>query len=107
MGWIPRSLLRGGFISEPEGAQILIDGNLRGRTPMSISLEKNEYEHVVIKKEGYESTTMNLTTSYDPVTLLNIFWDLSTTDLLTGNAFEYSPDMYSVQLKKIDSTKKK
>ena len=30
----------------------------------------------------------------NPVAILNIFWDLSTTDILTGNVVEYKPNNY-------------
>ena len=95
------------FNSSPEGASILVDGNVMGRTPQAISLKKNKYKSVIIKKEGYEDAIITLNTSYDPVALLNVFWDSSTTDLLTGNAYEYEPGMYSVNLQKKDESQKK
>ena len=88
------------FNSHPEGAQVIINGNVRGRTPMSVNLKKNKIKSVLIRKEGYITQTISLDTSYDATALWNIFWDSSTTDLLTGNAWEYQPDTYSVQLQK-------
>jgi hypothetical protein len=89
------------FNSEPEGAQVLVDGNLMGRTPMTVNLKKNQHKFVVIKKEGYQAQTMPLTTSFDGLTFLNILWDSSTTDLITGNAWEYSPGRYSTKLQRL------
>jgi len=87
--------------SEPEGAKVYIDGQLRGTTPLSISMKKSLSTHTLrVVKEGYAPVTRTLEKSYDPVALLNIVWDLSTTDMLTGAAFEYSPNNYMVQLEK-------
>jgi hypothetical protein len=46
---------------------------------------------------------MPLDKKYDGIALLNVFWDLSTTDFITGAAFEYVPNSYHFQLKKDDS----
>jgi hypothetical protein len=88
------------FNSVPEGAEVIIDGNLMGRTPMTVNLKKSKHSTALIRLEGYETGTINLSTSYDPVALLNVFWDLSTTDLVTGNAWEYEPGLYTIRLEK-------
>jgi hypothetical protein len=86
------------FQSEPNGAAIFIDGERIGSTPMTIRLTKNKKSSVMIKKDGYDTVSRDLTKEYDPVTLLNIFWDLSTTDMITGAAFEYEPNAYFFEL---------
>jgi hypothetical protein len=88
------------FNSVPEGAEVIIDGNLMGRTPMTVNLKKNKHKNALIRLEGYETGTIALTTSYDPIALLNVFWDLSTTDLVTGNAWQYEPGLYTIRLEK-------
>jgi hypothetical protein len=88
------------FNSQPEGADIFVEGNLMGKTPATFNLKKNKYKTVEIKKDGYDRASVALSTSYDTVALLNIFWDLSTTDLATGNAYEYEPNSYTVKLVK-------
>ena len=52
----------------------------------------------MISKDGYHSVSRDLTKQYDSVTLLNVFWDLSTTDMITGAAFEYEPNAYFFEL---------
>jgi hypothetical protein len=86
------------FQSEPNGAAIFIDGERIGSTPMTIRLVKNKKNSVMIKKDGYNTVSRDLTKQYDPVTLLNIFWDISTTDMITGAAFEYEPNAYFFEL---------
>lgn len=94
------------FNSEPEGAQVLIDGVAVGVTPLSTKVKKNSKSAIMIKKDGYKVQTMPLNKHYDGVALLNIFWDLSTTDMVTGAAFEYDPSTYYFKLNKEDSATK-
>jgi uncharacterized protein YceK len=88
------------FNSEPTGAEVYLDGARIGSTPFSLSVKKNEKDTVMIQKEGYKTVTRDITKSYDPVTLLSIFWDYSTTDMISGAAFEYEPNSYFVELDK-------
>jgi hypothetical protein len=88
------------FNSQPEGATVMIDGIKSCATPCTISLPKTGKEKTIaMAKEGFETYTLPMTSSYNGVALLNIFWDLSTTDLITGAAFEYKPNNYYIELK--------
>ncbi len=87
--------------SDPSGARVYVDGRLMGSTPVVLNLKKNKYSTITIKKECYKPATIVLQKSYDPVALLDIFWDLSTTDFLTGAISEYSPNNYYVKLQKL------
>ena len=89
------------FDSSPTDAEVYIDGSYVGVTPLTIRLEKNEKDVVMFKKDGYRAVTRDLSKSYDMVTMLNIIWDLSTTDFLTGAAFEYDPKSFYIELQKI------
>ncbi|HHT9160120.1 MAG TPA: PEGA domain-containing protein [Candidatus Brocadiaceae bacterium] len=91
------------FDSNPEGAKVMIDGRPFGVTPLSVSLAKNKYSNITFEKEGYKSRSMVLGKQFDAIALINIFWDLSTTDLITGAIYEYSPNQYYVDLKKVGS----
>ena len=88
------------FRSEPEGATVLVDGLQRGVTPITLNLKKNEHKTVSFRKAGYKDETVELSKKMDPVAFLNIFWDLSTTDAITGALYEYSPNTHVVSLKK-------
>ena len=94
------------FNSTPSGAEVSIDGISMGSTPLTVKLKKNKYENITIKKQGYRSITRPLEKEYDATALLNIFWDLSTTDLITGAAYEYEPNMYNFNLEKEVAEKK-
>lgn len=88
--------------SEPEGATVLIDGQERGVTPLTVKLKKNKYSSIMVKKKGYSTRNQPLEKKYDATALLNIFWDSSTTDLISGAAYEYEPNSYHFTLTKKD-----
>ena len=91
--------------SAPDGALVSIDGISVGVTPLATKVKKNSASVIMIKKDGYKVQTMPLEKKYDGLALLNIFWDLSTTDLITGAAFEYVPNTYHFELKKEEASK--
>jgi len=86
--------------SEPAGAEVLVDGLSRGVTPLTVKLKKNHYETIMVKKTGYTAVTRPLEKAYDATALLNISWDSSTTDMITGAAYEYEPNSYHITLVK-------
>lgn len=88
------------FGSKPEGAKVKVDGVVVGVTPCTVNLPKSGKEkNVAFEKDGYQTITVPVTNQYNGVALLNIFWDLSTTDMITGAAFNYEPNNYFVELK--------
>ena len=48
------------FNSNPAGAEVWVDGTLRGTTPLSLELSKDHGYSVVMKKAGYMDATYNL-----------------------------------------------
>ena len=88
------------FKSDPEGATVLVDGLEKGKTPLVVKLKKNEYKTITFRKAGYHDEVVPLGKEMDPVAWLNIFWDLSTTDAITGALYEYQPSAHYVTLKK-------
>ncbi len=88
------------FTSEPEGATVRIDGKVVGQTPLSTKVKKSSVDSISIEKDGFRTETMAPEKRFDNVAFLNIFWDLSTTDLITGAAYEYQPSNFHYKLKK-------
>ena len=86
------------FTSEPSGAEVIIDGMSMGTTPFSAKLKKNKFSTVMIKLNGYRTVSRPIEKSYDATAILNVFWDSSTTDMITGAAYEYSPNTYYFKL---------
>jgi len=50
------------FDSDPQGAEIYINGNRMGRTPMPMNLSNLKAVTVTFKKEGYEDKTYIINT---------------------------------------------
>lgn len=69
--------------SDPDGATILIDGNLKGATNTNLKLSPDRY-HVEIKKNGYISWSKELTIKKEEVTQV------------TAHLFKVAPSFSSV-----------
>jgi hypothetical protein len=91
------------FTSEPEGAEILIDGLEMGVTPATIEVKKPammEDRKVTLKLEGYEDKIFVLQKDFQMVSVLNFFTGMTgfAVDILTGALFYYSPEKYNMEL---------
>jgi hypothetical protein len=88
------------FTTEPDGADVRVDGKLVGQTPISYKAPKNKVDSVRIDKEGYKPEVFAVEKKFDNLTFLSTFWDLSTTDLVSGAAYEYQPSSFHYKLRK-------
>ena len=91
------------FTSMPEGALVYIDGALKGKTPVTIQVEKGEAKQLEFKKDGYSTVTQPLSKNVSGWFFGNILIGGllgSTTDAASGNMYEYTPNNYNVELKK-------
>jgi hypothetical protein len=54
---------RGSFraSSDPSGAEVWVNGERMGQTPVTLRLKTKDEYHIVIKKEGYRDQTFHLT----------------------------------------------
>jgi len=50
------------FISNPDGAEVWVNGEMFGRTPLVIELQADEQQIVTFRKEGCSDTTLPLQT---------------------------------------------
>lgn len=93
--------------SFPEGATIEVDGIERGVTPAPVKLKKGfSGQYVVLKKEGYETKTFQPETTFNAVSILNLFgilgWGI---DAATGAMMKYDPKFYEITLEPVKDTK--
>jgi hypothetical protein len=49
------------FSSNPQGAQIYVNGNYMGDTPIRLKLESKRTYNIEFRKEGYKTRTFNIT----------------------------------------------
>jgi len=85
--------------SSPEGATITQNGIILGKTPTTISLNREANPVLELSKEGYQKQSVPLNTSFNPWVLTNVIWCMScvlstTTDYATGAAWQYAPNHY-------------
>lgn len=88
--------------SNVPGAEVKIEGNVVGVTPFSGKIPRQKEAVAIVSSGGYVAQPITLTTSFNPVATLSIFWDLTTTDFLSGAAWEYAPNSYYANLKPAD-----
>lgn len=91
------------FNSVPDGADVLVNGEIKGKTPITFPLKRADGNVLEIKKEGYKTHKGVLRTN-----LNGMFWGNiligglfgSTTDNVTGASREYAPGTIVVKLEK-------
>ena len=87
--------------SQPQGAEVRIDGEYAGKTPITFLIERKTIgqRFFTLTHEGYQSKRMRLDKGFNPVTLINCTsWPSWLTDGLTGAMFTYSPNSYFIPL---------
>ena len=94
------------FDSEPQGAEVAVNGRVIGKTPTTIQLDKKKDQTVSFKLEGYKTQTRTLETKVNAWFMGNIVlggFIGSTTDGITGGMHEYSPNQYYITLSKYNN----
>jgi hypothetical protein len=96
------------FRSSPDEALVTIDGRAIGKTPLTAQIErKNNPQVVTIEKQGYKTETFQLKSTVNGWLFGNLVLGGllgSTTDSVTGAAWAYSQDMFSITLNPIGAT---
>ncbi len=88
--------------SNVQGAQVFIDGNMIGNTPvLNARIKRKDTSLLTIKKEGYKEYQQTLQTKFDPwfwgnIIIGGVFG--SATDFATGTTHLLDPDTLFVQL---------
>ncbi|BBH53400.1 PEGA domain-containing protein [Fluviispira sanaruensis] len=86
--------------SQPQGADIYIDGARVGKTPAVITLSTYIYggKTLVLRKENFSETSVMVNSKFQPVTIWNILNGFGfLIDAATGNILKIDPANLSVQ----------
>lgn len=88
------------FESSPVGAEILVNGIEKGKTPVSVPIKRSvNSAEVVLRFPGYETRVFKLEQEFNYVSLLNLFnvlfWGI---DVVTGAVLNYRPTYYEFNL---------
>ena len=89
--------------SKPDGARVLLDGKEVGKTPITVTVNRYDEAVITIKKEGYETATVDKDKVVAGWVFANILWGYGAPialgiDLLTHNQGKYSEDNVFVEL---------
>lgn len=96
------------FKSLPDGADVIVDGEKLGTTPVVAQVRRGKQKVAILRKAGYVDDQFKLETKWNYWMLGNlIFLQLtpfvSTTERKNGTNVEYSPDHYYSVLEPADS----
>ena len=89
------------FNSEPSGADVVIDGLSRGRTPVSVPVKRAGFgdRTVTLRLDGYDPVTFQLADGFNAVSILNVFVPIGfIVDAATGSITKYTQKGYSVDM---------
>jgi hypothetical protein len=87
--------------SNVEGAQVIVNGESVGQTPFTGQIKRKSGTTVTVRKQGYQTKTVTLTTEIEAIFWGNIISGGaigSTTDLTTGAMYYYAPSTLEVDL---------
>ena len=90
------------FDSNPQGAKVFMNGGNVGVTPVTVSVPRSlSVPQIALKKDGYETTNVNLQNSFNNTSLLNILFPLGfAVDAATGQIMHYNTLNYETTLEK-------
>jgi predicted small secreted protein len=92
--------------SAPANVSVYMHGVKAGDTPVTLHLKRNKHYTLVLKKDGYKSTKVQLNKNFKPLPSIlgNIFWNGVigvVVDLATGAAYKLSPEQINKNLDKL------
>jgi len=87
--------------SSPSGAEVTINGFVRGVTPLTLNLKRKQNQSITLKKEGYQAQVVPLSHEFNAT-----FWGNaliggligSSIDSSTGATIEYKPSNFHITL---------
>ncbi len=103
------TILRGtghgiGISSQPPGAEVIVDNQSYGVTPVSAKLRRKDNHHLQIKLEGYEPYEVILTRQTSGWVFGNILFGPGViigiaVDAISGGMYSLKPDQVTAELK--------
>lgn len=88
--------------SDPSGARVEVDGNMRGLTPISVDLKRKNNHLITISLEGYQTEQITVNKVISGAVAGNILaggfvgWGV---DAISGAQYKLKPDTISVVLR--------
>lgn len=92
--------------SAPDEAEVWVDGARVGKTPARLDLKRKNSYMVKVEKEGYKPVEVKIESSTSAWIIGNVVFGGiigCTVDLITGGAYELSPERIDVNLTKAEA----
>jgi hypothetical protein len=89
--------------SNVSDAQVTWNGAPIGKTPLTTQVKRASSAQLTVSKDGYETKTITLDTSIEPIFWGNVIFGGflgSTTDGANGNMYKYAPATIQIDLVK-------
>jgi hypothetical protein len=92
-----------GISSQPPGAEVIVDNQIHGVTPVSVKLKRKENHQIVVQMDGYEPYAVMLTRQTSGWVFGNILFGPGViiglaVDAIAGGMYTLSPDDVSADL---------
>ena len=92
-----------GFGSNPAGAEVYINGQFKGNTPLNIKLKVNKSYSIEFRRDGYETRVVNISKTLGAgwivLDIVTGFWPIFV-DAITGSWYSLDQDHVNAVLKK-------
>lgn len=92
--------------SEPDGAEVKINGQYLGDTPLQTNVKRKDALMITVTKEGYKTGTRSTSTKLSTLGIIDIvgtcIWLVPIIGLLGGGAWEQDPANVHIPLSKKD-----
>lgn len=87
--------------SQPSGAQVFLDNQPVGRTPMQVEVGRppvfGTSPQITVRRKGYDALSRRVSSSFQPVGILNIFfWPGFIIDAATSNTMKIANESRNI-----------
>ncbi|MDF2530351.1 MAG: hypothetical protein K0Q57_1231 [Gammaproteobacteria bacterium] len=90
--------------SAPPGAQVLLNGQVAGVTPLTVTVPQVSDNYITVQKAGYQTSTQYIPTQFQNIGWLNILiWPGFIVDAISGDMMKLSTHSVNVPLVKTAS----
>lgn len=93
--------------SEPSGADVTINGERAGRTPLQYSIPRKDEASILLSKDGYEPATRHTSRSLSGVGIVDVIFGcfllVPLFGLMGGGAYVQEPANMAVTLSPVES----
>ncbi len=92
-----------GIASQPTGAEVIVDNQVYGKTPVTVELKRKDKHNITINVEGYEPYEFTITRKTNGFVFGNVLFGPFgliglAVDAITGGMYSLKPDQVHAEL---------